>query len=150
MEDRSPKPSPENRPGKLQRFGGLIIGIAIIIAVGAVVLWYRSPGTRVKISNVESVYYSGDATEAQARALGEALRNAGWFTGNREASALLYKGPKGTIISLVANPESWQDPKSEAFFQALGKQIAPAVGGPPITLRLVDRDRNVKKELHIA
>ena len=148
MQDR-PEPSLNARPAKSQRILGLVLGIAIILAIGAAVLWYRSPGKRVKISDVESVYYSGDATEKDARALGDALKNAGWFKGEHEVAALLYEGPKGTIVSLVTKPSAWEDPHSEAFFQSLGKQVAPAVGGPPITLRLIDRDRTVKKEIQI-
>lgn len=142
--------SGRDRPRGTQRLLVLIAGAAVIIGIGLAVLWYWSPGKEVKISRVESVYYSGQATEQQARALGEALQKAGWFNGERTASAILRKTDEhGTVVSLVTNPQSWQDAGAEAYFKTLGHKIAPAVGGPPFKLDLVDQFRRVKREFQI-
>jgi hypothetical protein len=91
------------------------------------------------------VYYFGDAGSADARVLGEALRSAGYFT-DRGMTVALLKG-EGTEISFVVQEGVWDQPAAIATLDRLVRQIAPAVGGLPVELRLLDRDMDVKHEV---
>jgi len=90
------------------------------------------------------VYYFGDATDADARALGEALRSAGYFE-DRGAAVALLKG-EGTVISFVVQDGLWDNPAAIATLDRLARQIAPSVGGAPLKLRMLDRNMDVKRE----
>jgi hypothetical protein len=90
------------------------------------------------------VYYFGDATDAGARTLGEALRSAGYFT-DKGVTAALLKG-EGTVISFVVQDGLWDNPAAIATLEGLVRQIARSVGGLPVTLRLLDRNMDIKQE----
>ena len=89
------------------------------------------------------VYYFGAATEADANALGRALQSAGYFTDSGVTVALL-KG-EGTVVSFVVQDGVWDEPAAVATLDALVRRIAPAVGGLPIEVRLLDREMGVRK-----
>jgi hypothetical protein len=95
----------------------------------------------------DSVYYFGDATDADARALGEALRSAGYFT-DKGATVALLKG-EGTVISFVVQEGLWNEPAAAATLERLVRQIAPSVGGLPVKLRLLDRGMDIKREVTV-
>jgi hypothetical protein len=93
------------------------------------------------------VYYFGDATNSDARALGEALRSAAYFT-DKGATVALLKG-EGTVISFVVQDGLWNEPAVTATLERLVRQIAPSVGGLPIELRLLDRDMDIKQAVTV-
>jgi hypothetical protein len=93
------------------------------------------------------VYYFGDAGAADARALGEALRSAGYFS-DKGVTAALLKG-EGTVISFVVQEGMWDQPAAIATLDRLVRQIAPAVGGLPVELRLLDRDMAIKQAMTV-
>ena len=93
------------------------------------------------------VYYFGDATNSDARALGEALRSAAYFT-DKGATVALLKG-EGTVISFVVQDGLWNEPAVTATLERLVRQIAPSVGGLPVELRLLDRTMDIKQSLTV-
>jgi hypothetical protein len=93
------------------------------------------------------VYYFGDATNADASALGEALRSAGYFT-DKGATVALLKG-EGTVISFVVQEGLWNEPAVTATLERLVRQIAPSVGGLPVELRLLDRNMDIKQSVTV-
>jgi hypothetical protein len=94
------------------------------------------------------VFYFGDATAQDAEALGTALKAAGYFTDHGVSVALL-KG-EGRVISFAVRDGLWEDVGVMATMDKLVRQVAPAAGGLPITLRLVNRDMEMKQELLVA
>jgi hypothetical protein len=98
---------------------------------------------KLTIGTKDVAYYFGDANNGDASALGEALRTAGYFTGQGATVALL-KG-EGTVISFVVQDGFWNEPAVTATLQRLVRQIAPAVGGLPIEVRLLDRNMDIKQ-----
>jgi hypothetical protein len=99
------------------------------------------------IGTKDVVYYFGAAVDADARALGSALRSAGYFTDQGVTVALL-KG-EGTVISFVVQQGLWNQPAAIATLDRLVRQIAPSVGGLPVDLRLLDRDMAIRKEVTV-
>jgi hypothetical protein len=84
----------------------------------------------------DEVYYFGAATRANAEALGKALRSAEYFT-DQGATVELSKG-NATVVSFVLAGGAWRRPEVLAAFVRLIRRTAPAVGGLPITLRLLN------------
>lgn len=103
---------------------------------------------KTMIGTKDIVYYFGDATLADAKGLGEALRAAGYFA-DRGATVALLKG-EGKAISFVVQDGLWDNPVALATLDKLVRQIAPAVGGLPIELRMLDRAMTIKQTLTIS
>jgi hypothetical protein len=99
------------------------------------------------IGTMDLVYYFGDATDADARALGEALRSAGYLTDQGVAVAIL-KG-EGTVISFVVQDGLWDNPAALATLDRLVRKIAPSAGGLPIKMRLLDRNMAIQQEVTV-
>jgi hypothetical protein len=97
----------------------------------------------------DTVAYSDAATMEEAKALGQALQSAGYFQ-DRGANVLLSKGKDGTTISFVVKDGIWDDESNVAGFQTMVRGIAPAVGGLPIKVRLVNTTLEKKKEFPVT
>ncbi len=93
------------------------------------------------------IYYFGKATATDARAFGELLR-ANQFFVNSGATAVVSKEDALTI-SYVADERAWTQPQYYAVFQLVTRQAALAMGGPPVTLRFLNRSMKTQKELLI-
>ncbi len=91
----------------------------------------------------DAVYYFGAATQTQARALGQALREAG-FLRDLGAEVVLSKDG-GTAISFVVNDGVWNRADAVQGFQHLVRQVAPAVGGLPLQVRLLNSEMQPEK-----
>jgi len=122
--------------------GILVVGLGVVVWA---VLSPALPGTRVVIGQKDEIFYSGAATETDARSLGKALIDAHFFV-DRGVSVQLVKDDKGTTIGLVVQDGIWNDEKSIRYMRMLIREIAPSVGGMPIKLRLLDDAGDVKKE----
>ncbi len=135
------------------KVGLYIAGIAgIVIGVIVVIIWIRHiqlMGTRLVITGKEAVNYSGAATEAQARALGEALTRIEYFGNGNEIDVLLNKSETGVTLSFVVSPEGYTDPLYETQFRSIAEQVAYTVGGVPINVRLLSSNLNTKKEFKV-
>ena len=105
----------------------------------------------VHVGKNDLVYYEGSATEDEAKALGAALQANGFFA-DTGRSLTLSKGADGTVIRLEVTAAGWGNPQYQKTVLVFGRQIAPAVGGVPITVRLVkpasimDRLADAKRE----
>jgi hypothetical protein len=125
---------------------GLLALVAICgVLVGIVVAASGPKGTRLVIGTKDEIYYSGSATEADARTLGEALKKDDFFQ-DRGTSVFLSKAGGATILSFVVKDGIWDDAKSRAGFEAVAHDVAPSVGGLPVTLRLMNTSSEVQKE----
>jgi len=105
--------------------------------------------TRVRIGAKEGVFYSGTATEAEAKALGKALQDAEYFLGQNHVDAMLKKGPEGTVVSFTGQRALWSTPEAAAEFTTIGEAIAPSVGGKPIKLHLLDGHLTLIQEIEV-
>ena len=144
----SPASKPRNVAAKLLAltFGAIL--------VSTLAIWARHPSPRLAIPKAmigtrDEVYYYHASTEADAQALGQALTLTG-FLNNRGTTVLLSKGSAGTIVSFVLNDGAWERSETIDSFEEIGRRIAPAIGGFPITVRLIDSARTLQRELTIG
>jgi hypothetical protein len=99
---------------------------------------------RVSGNGKDEVFYFTDATQAEASALDKALQREEYFSG-RETS-VMYSNDSGVkAISFVVSDGYWNDPAHVTSFEGLVKALAPAVGGLPVTLKLVNTTLDDKK-----
>jgi hypothetical protein len=127
------------------------IGLSLIATIVAWALHpsKRPPTPKAVIGSRDEVYYYHAATEADAQALGRALVRVG-FLNDRGTTVLLSKGTAGTVVSFVVNEAAWDHAATVYSFEEIGRRIAPAVGGFPIKVRLIDASRALRKELTVG
>jgi hypothetical protein len=119
-----------------------LVFLAIVFG-GIVVVYKIKEGPKVVIGKKDEVFYTGTATLAEAQALGAALQGAHYFQDNG-VTVLLDKGAAGTAISFVVKDGIWDQPKMVSAFETIGRGVASAVGGLPVQVRLINKDRDVK------
>ena len=95
----------------------------------------------------DAIYYYGSATQEDARMLGQALRSAGALR-DTGMTVVLAKGDV-TTLSFVVHQTPWERPEVVTVFEALTRQVAPAVGGLPLKLRFLDTTGRSRKEVSI-
>ena len=124
----------------------LTVLVAGILAVAFGVETLTS--AKLVIGSKDNIIYSGSSTKQDAQALGDALKADGYFT-DRGASVLLEKGKSGTTVSFVVREGFWDNPDNVTAFGEVARQVAPSIGGLPLTVRLVDSKLEVKKEVAV-
>jgi hypothetical protein len=66
-------------------------------------------------------------------------------------TVLLNKGKDGTTtVSFVVKEGAWDNPRMAFTFEEIGREAAPAVGGLPIKVQLVNGAKEVKKEMTVG
>ncbi len=140
-------------PAKASRFGNIATKVISVIAILVVAMIFFGQklmmGKRYKVSEKESVNYSGKATEADAKSLGEALKANGYMSGKNAVDVLLKKDDKdGTVVSFVGEWD-WKAEKVVSAFQQIGEDIAAKGLGKPLTVRLLDTRLNTKNEIKV-
>src|SRR6266567_4163826 len=103
----------------------------------------------VMVGAKDFVVYQGDATEKDAKALGDALKNAGYFQ-DLGSQVVLLKGGDGTVISFVVEEGLWNNEEKIEGFQTMMHDIAPQIGEGQIKVRLVNTDIETKKEFPVS
>jgi hypothetical protein len=99
----------------------------------------------VTIGTKDQVIYSGTATQADATALGNALKTAGYFQ-DRGVTVLLDKETTGTTIGFVVQDGAWNNATDVSAFETIVRGVASTVGGLPIELHLVNTTLVVEKD----
>jgi hypothetical protein len=131
----------------------LPIGLGVVLLVMIVTGGLRN-NTIVKRPKIvyginDEIYFTERATSEDAKVLAQALRKIGYFH-DRGNTVVLAKGDEGTIVSFVLVEGAWSRADAAGSFEEIGRRIAPAVGGFPILVRLIDSARVTKKELTIG
>ena len=145
----SPMPPTPSKPARAGNLISKILAVVAIIVMALIFLGQKTMmGKRYKVSEMESVNYSGKASEDDAKKLGEILKENGYFGGTREMDVLLKKDDDGTVLSFVLN-ERWTDQEIVAGFREVGAEIANKGFGKPLTIRLIDTRLNKKNEIKI-
>ncbi len=143
-------PEPAAPKGTIAKKLNTIIAVIAIVVVGLIYLGRKTMmGKEYKVSAMESVNYSGDATEADAKIVGEALQADGYFSGTKTVDVLLKKsGKEGTVVSFVGDWD-WKSEKIVTAFQQIGEDIAAKGLGKPLTVRLMDTKLNTKNDIKV-
>jgi hypothetical protein len=121
------------------------ISLLLLLIAGAFLCGCR--GRRVAFGQDE-VLYRGTATEQEAKSLGDALKKEGFFK-DRGFSVQLSKDPGGAIITYELKQGTWDDPDTIWQMELITRDVAPAVGGLPVKLRIANEYLSTKKELTV-
>ena len=127
-------------------FGSGLMYFAVIFAMvfaAASISDGAATGSKVMIGAKDEIFYTGSASKQDAEALGAALKQSGYLS-DRGVSVFLAKDNEGTVISYVAKEGSWNDASLVSSFEEITRQVAPTVGGFPVQLRLIDKQREIK------
>jgi hypothetical protein len=132
---------------------GLAAGIGLAFAVLLVAVGFgivsrqvkAETGPSLKIGAKDEVYYAGSATREEAQAVGDALKESGYFS-DRGADVFLAKKTEGTTLSFIVKEGSWNDLATVELFEVMGQQLAPRIGGFPLHLRLMNKEREIKAD----
>jgi hypothetical protein len=123
-------------------FSAALFGMIFLIVTQQV---KAETGPSIQIGANDEVYYAGRATKDQAQALGNALKESGYFR-DEGADVFLANKADGTSLSFIVKAGSWDDPAMVGAFEVIGQQVAPLIGGFPIQIKLMDRERAVMAE----
>ena len=129
----------EDRGGEIaSAWRGAGIGILCLIPIllvifGTALALEPSLGTRVSFGNDE-VYYTQDATEADAHTLADALREANFFGGPGVSVQISATSGQYTI-SFVMVEQAWNNDDVVGYFRAGGRSLALEFG-TPLTIQL--------------
>lgn len=103
----------------------------------------------VDMGQDQYVYYSRGATRDDAHRFGEALREYGYLDGTMPADVLIAGRPGLREISFIGTEEAWADEDIVQLMHDMADEIAPDIGGKPVTVRLLDEQWNEKKRLRV-
>jgi hypothetical protein len=103
----------------------------------------------VDMGHDQHVYYSRGATRDDAQRFGEALETEGYFDGTTPRDVLISGKAGAREISFFVGEGGWEDESYVEAGRAMAERIAPAIGGKPLTVRLLDENGNEKKRLQI-
>jgi hypothetical protein len=135
---------------KWRAFGMGVAWFAGIVLAVFIPVYASNNKPRVLIGSKDAVYYTGSATKAEAQALGDALKEDGFFSNSgasgNGADVYLEKGKDGTVISFIVKTGIWDQPGILASFEEIGREVAPTVGGFPLKVRLTNTTHDVEKE----
>ena len=96
------------------------------------------------IGSRDVVYYLGLATDGDAKALGQALRDAGYLQDLGVSVVVAKDG--GTTIGFVVGDGVWDRADAAAAFENLTRRVAASVGGLPVQMRLLDEQMETKRQ----
>ena len=138
-----------------------VVGVHVAPSIGGVpiqVELLNSDGKLKKVLPVadldleigkDSLWYSGTATEAEARALGKALTE-GHFFGGHGAQVLLDKSAGGTSVSFVLRDGAWNEPETVAELVQIATKAMPGIGGPPVDVYFLNTNLERKKTVVVG
>ncbi|HEY1242900.1 MAG TPA: hypothetical protein VGF16_20200 [Bryobacteraceae bacterium] len=99
---------------------------------------------KVIVGARDTVYYLGSATESEAKALGQALRDVGYL--QDLGVTVEVSRDNGTVLGFVVSNGVWDRPEAVASFQNLAQRVAASVGGLPVAVRLLSPQMEVMKQ----
>lgn len=118
---------------------------AVLFGIIMAVVMAADNMPKVIVGTKDEVFYSGSATKEEATALGNVLKQSGFFT-DKGTSVILNKEQNKRTLSFVVKDGAWDQPATVSLFDEVGRQVAPTVGGLPVQVRLLNTDRDVKEE----
>jgi hypothetical protein len=95
----------------------------------------------------DAIYYLGSATEGDAQALGQALREAAYLE-DRGVSVVVSRND-GAAIGFVVGEGVWERPDAMTGFERLARRVAASIGGLPVQVRLLNPEMETEKEVAV-
>ena len=114
--------------------GLLCLPIVLIVFVALALLLEPSFGTYAKFGEDE-IYYSGDATNEDARELADALHEIEFF-GSGGTSVKYEVSSDGSTVSFILIENAWEDPETANAFREIGDYLVESDFPSPMTIEL--------------
>jgi hypothetical protein len=130
-------------------FGIAIATLVPLLAVITGIVLVQTGANKVTFGKNDEITIAGSATRQDAQPLGESLRAIGYFH-DKGATVDLSKDKSGVIVSFIVQEGTWDNPEYIGSFWEVGRSIAPSVGGLPFKVRLINRAREVKREMTLG
>jgi hypothetical protein len=155
---KSAYPTEEAQIQFLSKRGGrsvvtALAGVGLIVAVVFGLSFFLPTyqyGQRIDFGSNCEVYYSGEATKADAQRLGAILTEEGYFEASEAASVRIERARgQGLTISFVVIEGAWNDLDNLRFFEQLGRTIADAGLGRPLTISLCNEYFEMQESLFV-
>jgi uncharacterized integral membrane protein len=124
----------------------------LIILAGFVGWFFLSAETDlpyVEAGPDQKVHYVEGATREKAQALADALKKEGIFGDSNGATVVLSGTGENTAIGFVVKDGGWDQEQTVIVLGGVVEQVAPSVGGKPITLRFLNGELEEKKRIRI-
>lgn len=114
--------------------------VAVVLAVGIFVdVSGQDPGRLVETPGRKGeVYVRGEASDQDAAALLTAIELRWFLKSDADYTVILDKSAGETKIGFVVKDGAWNDPMILVAFGTIAADAAPAVGGLPVTVQLLD------------
>ena len=103
----------------------------------------------VDMGQGQEVFYSRGATRNDAQRFGEALKDAGYFDGTAPSGVLIAGKAGSREISFIVGEGVWDDESWMNYVREVAEYVAPAIGGRPLTVRILDENLNEKKRFQV-
>ena len=138
-----------NLPGALGLYlGFLLASVVTVLTLNSVLVQARF-GPSITLNHNDAVFFLGDATEFNARSLGEALTEYGFF-GDREGTVVrLSADNREFAISFALWEGTWANPEVADYYRQLGQALAQDLFSAPLTIYLCDSQFKVKKSFTV-
>ncbi|MBI2901538.1 MAG: hypothetical protein HYY17_15245 [Planctomycetes bacterium] len=106
------------------------------------------PTPYVMIGGANCVNYTGGASEAEARSIGQALLDDGYFDPDSRQSICIRREGDSLAVLFYFDTAAWDDPDHVAGFQQICTRLSlTACKGHPVDLRLCDCQGTAHKVL---
>jgi hypothetical protein len=125
----------------------IVVLSAVALPIALVLLTRSELGAAYSHSDGERVYFSGDATESDARTLAAELAEAGYFDGKGQRDVLMRRGTEGLIISFMVQGPLTES--SQITYRVLGRSLAKTFGDD-LKVRLVDEQLTELQEVDLT
>jgi hypothetical protein len=126
----------------------IFVPVLFILVAGANVAFDAGYGPKIDLGHGQEVYYAKGATEADARALGNFLREAGFFDDENPAAVRVSRDGNRTVISFIVQARAVHDVEAQDTLRQIGRQASQEVfGGRPVVVEMCDGEFKVKKRL---
>ena len=124
--------------------GGLPVDIRLLDSNGDEEA--KSTVDAVRFGNDNVVYYEGVATREEAEELGRKLDSMSFFRGKGPNVLFIRHYGEGTTLAFVVPEGAWNNPEKVRDYETIVREAAPAVGGLPLVMHLVDQRLEVKED----
>ena len=112
----------------------VVCAVAVLLVVSTGLF---DPGSVVEFNDADAVYYFDEATEDDARFLGEALTQYEIFGGTEGVPVEIKALSDEYTISFFLVEKLWEEPDEIAYFRELGELLADGRFGRPLDNRIV-------------